>query len=185
MKKTVLIVGLLLGVLLLMTACSNPGTSGSGKSNTSQVEEKKDASSGLIDPRNLLTRAEAEALMGEALKEAEYNDTKNALGQKIVMYSPTSDKAVRFLQLSLVQNEAMSANLRGSGYNVSKLYQETKKNLPGAQAISGIGDEAFWGTNGLHILKGNVYLNISVGNSSKAENLELAKQAAAKALARL
>jgi len=171
-------------VLLFVAGCGDSGKAVAPQGDAGGAKETETAK-GLIDPCTLLTKAEAEAALGEQVKEPEFTDTKNPLGQKLCLYSPVSENTGRFIQIGLVQNEGMGKNLRDQGYNVEQLYTETKKNLTDAKPVSGIGDEAFWGTNGLHILKGNVYLNISVGNSSKPENLELAKGLAEKVVSRL
>jgi hypothetical protein len=177
---------LILSLFLLLVGCSDSGQKNTPPGNSGAAQDTA-TSKGLIDPAALLTKAEAEALLGEPVKEPknETRDTNNPLGQKICFYDPVSDKETRFIQLSLVQNEGLAKTLTAQKYDVKQLYTETKKMLGEVTDVPGIGDEAFWGTNGLHILKGNVYLNISVGNSSKPENLELAKQVAAKALPRL
>lgn len=177
-----LIALLMFCVLLFAAGCGGSGKPGSPQGDSGS---KETTAKGLVDPGTLLTKAEAEAFLGEPVKDPDLKDTKNPLGQKICFYAPVSDTAARFIQLSLVQNEGMSKSQRDSGYTVKQLYEDTKKNLTDAKPVAGIGDDAFWGTNGLHILKGNVYLNISVGNSSKPESLELAKKVAEKALPRL
>ncbi len=85
-----------------------------------------------------------------------------------------------------MQNEGLSAALKEQDYNVKQLYEETKKGLSdGSQPVEGMGDDAFWGLNGLHILADNFYINISTGNSDDPANLELAKQVAEVVLSRL
>jgi len=145
---------------------------------------KQTASGEVTDVRTLLTKAEAEALLGEPVKEPDYQ-IKEPMGQQLLFFSAEADTAFRFIQVSVVQNEGMSESLQSSGYNVTKLYQETKKMFKDNQLLTGIGDEAFWGTNGLHILKGNYYINISTGNTENPEYLELAKNLAAKVIPRL
>jgi hypothetical protein len=145
----------------------------------------KETAKELVEPGTLLTKAEVETALGAQLKDPEYKDTKNPLGQKLCFYAPVSDKVEMFVQLSLVQNEGMTKNLRDQGYNVAQLYNETKKNFADIKPVPGIGDEAFWATNGLHILKGSFYLNISTGNTGKPVTLELAKRLADKAVNRL
>ncbi|MCL4441425.1 MAG: DUF3558 domain-containing protein [Firmicutes bacterium] len=169
-------------VLLLAAGCGGSGKAGAPQGDAGGAKE---TARGLVDPCALLTRAEVEAALGEQVKEPEFKDSKNPLGQKLCFYAPVSEKADRFIQLSVVQNGGMAKNLREQGYNVEQLYRDTKKNFADATPVPGIGDEAFWGTSGLHILKGNVYLNISPGNTSKPENLELAKRLAGIALSRL
>jgi hypothetical protein len=177
-----ILAGFLLCLLLVIAGCGSSGKDGvpQGDSGAAKATAK-----GQIDPVTLLTKAEAEAFLGEPVKEPERKDTNNPLGQRICFYSPVSEQELKFIQLSVVQNEGMAKTLQDSKYDVKQLYTETKKNFTDISAVPGIGDEAFWGTNGLHILKGNVYLNISVGNSSKLENLELAKRVAEKAVPRL
>ncbi len=172
-------------VLLFVAGCGDSGKAGAPQGSAGGAKETGTANE-LIDPCTLLTKSEAEAALSEPVKEPELKDTNNPLGGKICIYEPISENSDKFIQIGLVQNEGMTKNLRDSGYNVKQLYEETKKNLvQDGKPVSGIGDDAFWGTPGLHILKGNVYLNIGVGNTSKPENLELAKSLAEKVISRL
>jgi len=140
----------------------------------------------IINPCSLITKEEAEAALGEPVKEPEYEDTKNPLGQKLCHYNPNSESSQKFIQISLVQNEGMSKALREQEYSAAKLFQETKENLVEThQPVPGIGEDAFWGTPGLHVLTGNVYFVIGVGNTDLPANLELAKSLAQKAVSRL
>lgn len=170
-------------VLLLAAGCG--GGADKAAAPAGSAGGAKETAKALIDPGSLLTKAEAEAALGGKVKEPELKDTKNPLGQKICFYEPVSEKIDHFIQISVVQNEGIAEKARQNGTSVTQLYQETKKNLTDAKPVSGIGDEAFWGTGGLHILKGNVYLVISVGNTSKPESLELAKGVAGKVVSRL
>lgn len=166
----------------VIPGCGRPGKTAAPQANAPGT---KQAAQGLVDPCKLLTKAEAEPALGEQVKDPVLKDTKNPLGQKMCLYLPMAEKSDKFIQIAVVQNEGMRKELRDQGYNVEQLYKETKNNLPDAMPVPGIGDEAFWGTNGLHTLRGNVYLNISVGNTSKPENLELAKRVAEKVIGRL
>jgi len=59
----------------------------------------------------------------------------------------------------------------------------TKEILGKSDTVTGVGDEAFWGSGGLHVVKGHLYLYIYVtglGNESR----EIAKTLALKALQR-
>ncbi|MFZ5644707.1 MAG: hypothetical protein ACOY46_14045 [Bacillota bacterium] len=174
---------LIFSVILFAAGC------GGGNEKAATTAESsggaKEAAKVLVEPASLLTKAEAEAALGGQVKEPEIKDTKNPLGQKICFYAPVSEKEDRFIQISVVQNEGMSKNLRDTGYNVKELYEETKKNLADTKPVPGFGDDAFWGTNGLHILKGSFYVNIAVGNTSRPENLEFAKGLAEKVVSRL
>lgn len=168
-------------VLLLAAGCGKADKGGDEQGNN--AAQNKSASE-VTDARSLLTKAEAEALLGEPVKEPDYQ-VKEPMGQQLLFFSAKSDAALKFIQVSVVQNEGMNDSLRSSGYNVTKLYQETKKMFKDNQSVTGIGDEAFWATNGLHILKSNYYVNISTGNTQDPANLELAKKVADKVIPRL
>lgn len=173
--------GILVMAIFVIAGCGNAGKTAEDQGDSTA---KKTTSSEVTDVRTLLTRAEAAELLGEPVKEPDYQ-VKEPMGQQLLFFSTEADTALRFIQVSVVQNEGMSGNLQSSGYNVIKLYQETKKMFKDNQSVTGIGDEAFWATNGLHILKGNYYINISTGNTEDPANLELAKKVADKVIPRL
>lgn len=171
--------GIMVLMLLVVAGC---GSTAKNSEKQAGSTEKKTASSQVSDVRTLLTKAEATELMGEPIKDPDYKkDAGNPLGQQLLFFSPVEDTAVRFIQLSLVQNEGMNENMRSSGYNVTQLFEDTKKNFTEITPVSGIGEQAFFTTGGLHILSGNYYLNINAGS----DNQELAKKVAAKVLPRL
>jgi hypothetical protein len=137
---------------------------------------------GSSNPCGLLTKDEAEAFAGEAVTSPELKDTKNPLGQKMCLYNTVSS---RLIQISVIRTADMAPDTRKHGQTAAKVYKSTKEMLEPVEPVQGVGDDAFWGTPGLHILKGDIYALISVGNTSKRENLELAKRIAAKVLPRL
>ena len=98
---------------------------------------------------------------------------------------------MRFVQISLVATQNMNDSLRESGYSAAKLFEDSKKLLGKPKAISGLGEQAFWGGSGLkagaglHVLGEDAYLNITVASGDKKRNLEEAKSLAEKALERL
>jgi hypothetical protein len=136
-----------------------------------------------FNPCGLLTTEEAEALVGEPVKGPEQKDTKNPLGQKMCLYSTVSSS--RLIQISVIRTADMAPKIRKQGQSAAKVYRTTKEMLDPMAQVPGVGDDACWGTLGLHILKGEIYVLVSVGNTSKRENLELARRIAAKVLSRL
>lgn len=138
---------------------------------------------GQSDPCGLLTREEAETLMGEQVEDPEQKDTKNPMGQKICFYDMHSSS--RFLQISVVRTADMTAQIRKYGQSAAKVYHSTKEMLSPQENVPGIGDDAFWSIPGLHILKGECYVLVSVGNTSRPENLDLARRIAERVLSRL
>lgn len=136
-----------------------------------------------FEPCGLLTREEAEALAGEPVEVPEQKDTKNPLGQKMCLYATVSSS--RLIQISVVRTDDMTTGIRKNGQSAVTIYNSTKEMLASFKQVPGIGDDACWGTPGLHILKGQVYVLISVGNTSNQKNLELARRIAEKVLPRL
>lgn len=139
--------------------------------------------SGPFDPCGLLTKEEAEALVGEPVKSLEQQDMKNPLGQKMCLYETVSSS--RLIQISVIRTTDMSPRVRKHGQNASKIYHTTREMLDPVAQVPGVGDDACWGTPGLHILKGEIYLLVSVGNTSRGENLDLARRIAEKVVPRL
>jgi len=135
------------------------------------------------DPCALLSTAEAEELLGEPVNAPKPTDSGNPLGQKLCFYSASSSN--RFIQISILRTEEMSKKVRDHGQSAPSVYRTTKEMLDPVRAVPGVGDDACWGTPGLHILKGSAYVVIGVGNTDKTENLELARRIAAKVLDRL
>lgn len=136
-----------------------------------------------FDPCGLLSREEAASLAGEPVGVPEPQESHNPLGQKMCLYNTESSS--RLIQLSVIRTEGIAAKIRKHGQSAVKIYNATKEMLDPVENVSGIGDDACWGTPGLHILKGDTYVLVSVGNTSKSENLELARQIAIKVIPRL
>ncbi len=136
-----------------------------------------------LDPCTLLTKQEAETLTGEAITGPELKDSHNPLGQRMCLY--TTGTTSRLIQVSVIRTADMAPKVLKHGQSAAKVYQGTKEMLVPMEKVSGIGDDACWGTPGLHILKGETYVLISVGNTNKRENLDLARRIADKVLRRL
>lgn len=166
--------------LLLLAGCGG-GSEQAGEPEGDAGEAESAAVGEAVNPWDLYTQAEAEAALGEKCN-ADLKDTQNPMGQKIAFYDTASEDDFRFIQVGIVQDEGIKAE----GVSARQIYDDTKNALTdGAQPIEGIGEDAFWGTNGLHIFVGSSYINISTGNSSDPANLELAKQVAEVVLSRL
>lgn len=136
----------------------------------------------LIEPCELITRTEAEEIMGEEMKDGQYSENK-VVGLKICFYEAADENSFAFLQISLTQNSFISPNVLASGQNVQTIYNSIKEAFPDRQDIKGMGDDAFIATPGIHILKGEYYLTIGVGNINR--NKDKLTDAGAKAMAKL
>jgi hypothetical protein len=138
---------------------------------------------GALSPCDLITKEEVEAIVGEPVSLPEYKDARNPLGQKMCQYNTVS--ASRLIQISVIRTSDMLPKVREGGQSAESIYQTTKTAITPLEEVKGIGDDAFWATPGLHILQGNAYVVVSVGNTGKRENLELARKIAGKVMSRL
>ena len=128
-----------------------------------EKEELAQTPGRLIEPEELISREEAAALLGEPVKDGD-KTVMESVGQKIVFYDPEMEGSFGFLQLSLTQQAFMPA---GSTITPEEIYGAAKAGLDDTSdfEVSGIGDECFSGTPGLHILASRYYIVIGAGNS--------------------
>lgn len=136
----------------------------------------------LIEPCELITRTEAEEIMGEKMKDVQYSENK-VVGQKICFYEAADENSFAFLQISLTQNLFISQNVMASGQNAQTIFNSIKEAFQDREDIKGMGDEAFIATPGIHILKGDYYLTIGAGNINR--NKDKLIDAGTKAMANL
>jgi hypothetical protein len=121
----------------------------------------------LIEPCELITRTEAEEIMGEKMKDGQYSENK-VVGQKICFYEAADESSFAFLQISLTQNSFISQKVLTSGQNAQTIFNSIKEAFPDRQDIKEMGgDEAFIASPGIHILKGEYYLTIGAGNINR------------------
>jgi hypothetical protein len=134
----------------------------------------------LIEPCELISRAQAGQLVGEPMKAPEKRENK-VVGQKLCIYHAAGEGSFRFLQISLTQQAFMPTG----GQSPKSIYEALKANFPKAVEVAGVGDDAFIAPPGLHILKGNYYITIAVGNSDDPKNREILKAAGEQAIENL
>ncbi|MEA4971421.1 MAG: hypothetical protein VB051_13020 [Candidatus Pelethousia sp.] len=140
-------------------------------------------SSLIIEPEELISKEEAEQLLGEAVKDGEKNE-QAVVGQKICFYNAHNEDSLSYLQISITQTSFMKSD----GQTPESIYTSTKEALieTGEQRqIDGVGDEYFFGTPGLHILKDGYYLCIAAGNSDAEKLHQVLEQAGALAVGNL
>jgi hypothetical protein len=178
-------------VVLAATSCSKPKTVDRTDSSPKPTAPVKATS----DVCALLTTEEIEKVQGEAFKNTKASE-KSASGLVVGQC---------YFELPIVSNSIVLTVTRKAedGRDPSESWKEIfhretprekkeegEENEKEAQKVEGIGDEAFWtGTRvggALFVLKGNVYLRISVGGAGdQAQKLEKSKKLAESALKRL
>ena len=176
--------GLLLTVVLFAISCggassAQPTTKPQATDQPSASREKTSAATVTkIDACTLITKAEAEAILGEPAKDAEKTDNSiagNLVSEcKYASANPASIKAVA---------------IRTSQWptTLATKYEFEQPKLSGAEGIDvpGIGDAAIYRSNvkTLFVLKGNVYMMVMLFEIDSAT--DSTKTLALKALSRL
>ena len=72
-----------------------------------------------------------------------------------------------------------------NGQSPKAICESLKANFPNAVNVEGIGDDAFIASPGLHVIKGDYYITIGVGNSNDPKNRQILKEAGKKAVENL
>jgi len=207
MKWFCVAIVLLLGLALCLAGCSGSGAeapqmqempaaegaaasappasqeSPSVSQDRAPVSQDSTPAGNIIEPEQLISRQEAEQLLGEAVKEGEKKE-QPVVGQKICFYDAQNEDSLSFLQISITQ----SAFIKSSSQTPESIYAATKEALFDAgeqRSVGGVGNEYFFGTPGLHILKDGYYLCIAAGNSDSSKVQQVLEQAGALAVANL
>ena len=198
MKLFCVTIVLLLGLALCLAGCAGSGAkvpqmqempaaesaaASAPPASAPAASEDNTPSGTIIEPEQLISKQEAEQLLGEAVKEGEKKE-QPVVGQKICFYDAQNEDSESFLQISITQE----AFMKSGSQTPESIYETTKEALieTGEQrSISGVGDEYFFGTPGLHILKDGYYLCIAADNSDNSKVQEILDQAGALAVANL
>ena len=176
MKKYIMIITIVIAILILLAGCSH--NDNKDRDNLNELADKNNASKQLIEASQLISKPEAEALIGEAMKEAKKSENE-VVGNKLCFYESLDENSDYFLQIGLTQQAFIPNNEITS----KSLYDSIKENFKDELTrVDGLGDEAFIATPGIHILKGDYYIVIGVGNSSNDKNREILKAAGKKAV---
>jgi len=178
----------LASALILFAGCGGDdksSESSQGKQTAVQATKGYSVEGKLIEPCELITKAEAGSLIGEAVKEGQHDEQK-AVGMKKCFYEAASPDSGKFLQITAQQPEFMPPQVREAGQSPKTIFAETKKMLAGGRVdLAGFGDEAFISTGGLHMLTGEYYITIGVGNPDRDGNRQKLEAAGQLALDKL
>ncbi len=178
MKRTVVI--MLIYVLLAVLAAGCSEDDNNGKNNTS---DKSAISGPVIEPEQLIAKEAAEELIGAAVANVQKSE-QETVGMKQCIYEFSGEAADRFLQVTLNQRAFMKNP--NPAITPKSMFEVIKDNFEEELVvIEGIGDEAFIATPGLHVLAGDYYMVIAVGNTSDEKNRDILKAAGAKAVENL
>ena len=182
MRKLAVIFILMLGTAVMLAACSSASDTSQGSTAADvqthpaeKAEEKpgdidkepvqEETKALLIEPEQLITQEEAEALLGEPLVG---NKTENAtVGQKILFYEAADGNSLQYLQISITQQAFMAA---GSNSTPEQLYRDICAAFE-ASPVSNLGDEAQIIPSGYQILYNGYYLAVTAGYTNDDEGI--------------
>ncbi|HKC64597.1 MAG TPA: hypothetical protein VKB86_13230 [Pyrinomonadaceae bacterium] len=193
------------------TVSPAPGQANVNASPTASVSPA--AVKGSVDPCQLLTSAEVQAVQGEAVKETKASQQASGGLVSLQCYYalPTSAKSI---SLAVTETDTSKTGQttakefwrktfgeKAEEGREGKRDRDEKKQDKGEkreeeeqgappEPVKGIGDEAFWTASrfggALYALKGDKFIRISIGGTADAETrLKKSKQLAQKALGRL
>lgn len=181
-----LVAPILFTLLLSLSACTEETTditatsdktlevNDTSKTNIATAEdmtpEKTTPDTTSFDSCDLLSTSDIQEIFPDAtITITQHGDSANPVGQRICFYS-ASDTEMKFAQTSLIRTKDMSSGLISSGQNAKTTFENSKELVDGAEDISGIGSQAYYGGSGLTLGAGlnvlvddNTSLTVTVG----------------------
>lgn len=151
-------------------ACNNNEDISPRSSNTSGTDQQ------IIEPCALLSKQDAEKLIGAQVKDAEIGEQKK-VGLKLCLYDSVKEVLNTFLQISITQSAFMDKKTLESGQSPESIFESLKANFKEELTKENIGDDAFIATPGIHIFKSGYYIVINVGNISHEPNRDILRNA--------
>ncbi len=159
------VIGLALGLGLFVTACGGSEPAATGDAPAAQAGQQ----SSPVDPCSLVTSAEASEALGATAGPGERPKEANHPPRMVTCrYTAPRGQGVAVMTVLVQQSDTPSQARTG--------FQSAKAQFPGAEAVPGLGDEAFAMANQLNVLQGTRYLNIT-GDFDLATAKTLAQRA--------
>lgn len=127
------------------------------------------AQAGSTDPCALVTAAEAEAALGGTVGAPERPREAN-IPPALTTCRYVAPRGQGVAVLVVMVRRSRSAAEAQTGFRT------TREVMPGAETVTGVGDQAFWVADGLHVLKGTTYVSFT-GNVDRDAARKLADAA--------
>lgn len=172
-------------VVLSTTACNqnNKAANSAGSASGASASAAKDSGSGDLDACKLVTRAEAEEVLGEHVKDAE-SGPASMQGGSICMYESPDSLSARHVTVRVE-----SPNFNWDKYKEERRIEGEKMQPRRGRIrpVPGLGKEAYFARHVLHVLTGRGILSVIVfkdpADAAAGEEVETKAEAAEKALA--
>lgn len=165
---------ILITTLLLLAGCENqPQESTRG--------DLSAASPARIEPCSLITREDAEHLLGEAMLEGEKSE-ESRVGMTLCIYNPVDADSLRFLQVGLTQPGSAPPGVDSP----ARIFHGIREAMSADRIdLDDLGEAAFIATGGLYLLDAEHLISIGTGNTSRPDVQARLRAAAEVALTRL
>lgn len=148
-----------------------------------QASEAPSETAFIIEPEQLISKEEAEQILGEAVLDGEKIE-QPVVGQKLIFYDAQNEDSDRYLQISINQDAYIDNDFQST----AAIYETTKDAIDETaeeEEIDGVGEEYFFGTPGLHIFTDGYYLCIAAESSDSDAVLGILREAGALAVKNL
>jgi len=129
-----------------------------------------------LDPCQVLTKQEVEKVLKRPMKPGKLRKSNSVFGTLSCTYFSVDrfeNSASVVLNIGttsfMKENDAVFESAKEKYEKEKNAYLEALKRqnkVDTFEAVKGLGDEAYWGTVALHILKGDTFLNIKVSASA-------------------
>ena len=129
-----------------------------------------------LDPCQVLTKQEVEKVLKRPMKPGKLRKSNSVFGTLSCTYFSVDrfeNSASVVLNIGttsfMKENDAVFESAKEKYEKEKNAYLEALKRqnkVDTFEAVKGLGDEAYWGTVALHILKGDTFLNIKVSATS-------------------
>ena len=149
------------------------------------------------DPCTLLTADDVLSIFpGGTIVNTKHDTVANTVGQKICFYS-ADDADMKFVQLSIITTGEINGSARAGGQSAENMFKGNKAFIQNPEAVTGLGDEAYYGGSGLGIGKGisvlvknkevtfTIDMGLGFGNTDKDAHVTKETELAKKVISRL
>jgi hypothetical protein len=181
-------INMIFAMLFVLAGCGSPQTAAPGSSVTTSIPGNPtsaptgNTAPGGLDPCTLLTKADAESILGKPVMDATHPITADATFEvRSCEYRVTGGTALDNATLIYTVSSEGDAATAKTAFDTGK--KDAQKSWNAAPVdVPGLGDEAYWvggAGNNVSVLKGPIYITLSAstykGDSPPAAIITLAK----------
>jgi len=132
-------------------------------------EEPEDEGPEQVDVCGLITTADLEAAFGSPFDEGEFTHQEQTGGDQCV-WNNSDAPPVKVFSVTVLRDGHLSEGFEGAGVTAESLHEDTKALTPDAEAVDGLGDDAYLAGTQLAVLDGGSFWTFSTvtGDSPEA-----------------